>query len=417
MLTTKRLVALAGVATVAVLIQLSAAQATTTSDRSAAILIYPKIAVDSSNGTDTVVQLTNANQTGSVLAHCFYVNATSHCTNTGEPCFSGAACGGLGACVPGWSEIDFSVALTPDQPFYWVAGAGRNSACAAQHTCEPLPLRGLGVCANGGGFPCTKNEDCASIGGVCIGGGVTNAGTAVPPAPDDPFVGELKCVQINADGTPANRNDLIGKATLITTPPEALNGGIDAQSYNAVGLKTNSSESVNDDRVLVIGGPNREYQSCSSTLILDHIFDGAPDPIDQQRVVTDLTLVPCSEDFAVGGSNLGRSTAQFLVFNEFEQRFSASRPIICFDEVLLSNIDTRNNARSVFSVNVAGTIAGQTRIRAVGAGLVGVARLMKTSSFPPTQPVRPVVGFGAGYNLHQQGERNDAGQEDYIILP
>jgi hypothetical protein len=113
---------------------------------------------------------------------------------------------------------------------------------------------------------------------------------------------------------------------------------------------------------------------------------------------------------------VGRSTAQFLVFNEFEQRFSTSRLIDCFDEVLLSNIDTRNNTRSIFSINVSGTIAGQSRIRGVGAGLLGSARVQR-SSFPPSNVTLPVQGLGAGYNIHEEGQRNSSDEEDFIVIP
>jgi len=337
--------------------------------------------------------------------------------------------------------LDFFLTLTPDQPFYWLAGTGRNKVCADSGDCDPIPLGSFGVCANGtaAGMPCTKNDDCGQT-GICVGGSQSNAGTSIPPVPDDPFVGELKCVQINADGSPAASDDLIGQATIITSRPGLdPSTDTDAQSYAAVGLRTfarcsgsgapcardadcgggqTCNRTVNTDRALVIGGPVdvAEYQSCPSVLIVDHLFDGAPDPIDGDSVVTDLTLVPCSEDFALGAANLGAATAQFLVFNEFEQRFSTSRRVECFDEVLLSNIDTRNNQKSIFSINVAGTIAGQTRIRAVGDGLLGVARLMK-ASFPPSSPRPEVIGIGTGYNLHQEGQRTGSGQEDVLMLP
>ena len=132
--------------------------------------------------------------------------------------------------------------------------------------------------------------------------------------------------------------------------------------------------------------------------------------------------MPCTEDFATGTANLGRSTAQFLVFNEFEQRFSTTEPVTCFDETLLSNLDTSDNERSVFSINVSGTIAGQSRINAVGSGLIGVARTMKTDlSLEEVSDIQrfggglpPVFGPGAAYELHQQGQRDDV---DEIILP
>jgi hypothetical protein len=259
--------------------------------------------------------------------------------------------------------------------------------------------------------------------------------------PDLDFIGELKCVIISGDGTPTARNDIIGTATIVTN----LDGPIDAQSYNAVGVQANfrcsndpevvcssnadcgggtCEPAVNEDDVLRLGAdanPDAEYQACPETLVVDHLFDGAPDPIGGGIFLTDLTLVPCSENFALGVADLGRSTAQFLVFNEFEQRFSTSRPVTCFDETLLSNVDTRNNARSIFSVNVSGTIAGQSRIRPVGSGLLGVARVMKAdtslediASEVNAVGLPPVFAPGAGYDLHQQGQREN---EDLIVLP
>ena len=462
MLTMKRVVGPLSLAAAGLFLAVAVGNAATTSDQPAAILIYPKIVVNNEGPlTDTIIEIANTN-VNPVDLHCFYVNATSHCSNTGLPCDSGLDCVGAspGACVPGWGETDFHVALTQNQPFYWTASAGRNRTCANNDpaTCEPLPLIGIGVC-QGGSPLCTQNADCG-IGGTCLFNGQSNAGTSVPPVPEDiTFVGELKCVVVSEQGGPEiNSNLIYGTATIVT----GGGGPVDAQSYNAVGIRSRtgfcSAPAFPDlvfcdtdsecgaavcvklggpadwefGRVLTLG-PSEEirilYQSCPETLILDHIFDGAPDPItpivDDPLAggffYTDLTLVPCSEDFATGTANLGRSTAQFLVFNEFEQRFSSTLPVTCFDERLLSNIDTRNNGRSIFSVNVSGTIAGQTRIRAVGSGLIGVARAMK--SFIPIDILAeqasfvglpPVFAPGAAYELHQQGDRTAA---DEIILP
>ena len=64
------------------------------------------------------------------------------------------------------------------------------------------------------------------------------------------------------------------------------------------------------------------------------------DPTFKARVGTDLTLVPCTEDFENQRPELSKTTAQFLVFNEFEQRLSTSTTVECFKEIRLSNIDT-----------------------------------------------------------------------------
>jgi hypothetical protein len=441
MLTMKRLVGPLNLAAAALLLAAGVAQASTTSDQAAAVVIYPKVVFNTDPPTDTIIEIANASTTA-VNLHCFYVNATSHCTNTGLPCDSGLDCG-AGSCVPGWSETDFSVTLTHDQPFYWLASTGRNRSCVQEGTCEPLPLVGLGVC-DGGTPLCTTNADCGT-GGHCNLGGGSNAGTLVPPVSDESlFVGELKCATVDAaTGLPLLSNQVYGTATIVTN----FGGVVDAQSYNAVGVQARTNacsisgepcdvtadcgtgggtcaprvDPVLDTSVLELGLAPSPYEACPETLILDHIFDGAPDPVGVGIFVTDLTLVPCSEDFATGAANLGRSTAQFLVFNEFEQRFSASQPVTCFDETLLSNIDTRNNTRSIFSVNVSGTIAGQSRIRAVGSGLLGVARTMKPdtdlagiSEQLNTGGLPPVFAPGAGYELHQQGERD---QTDEIVLP
>src|SRR5262249_32796732 len=143
------------------------------------------------------------------------------------------------------------------------------------------------------------------------------------------------------------------------------------------------------------GGSGAEYQACPSTLILDHLFDGAVDPVTvpipgvdrlvvRRTVTSTLTLVPCGDDFV--SQTPGSTTAQFLGFNEVEQRFWRSRTVNCLLDSQLSNIDTRNPTRSIFSAGVAGTIAGQTRIRGVGSaatgnGLLGVAQMLVSNSF------------------------------------
>jgi hypothetical protein len=183
----------------------------------------------------------------------------------------------------------------------------------------------------------------------------------------------------------------------------------------------------NEDQTLVLGRPGDpgvEYNGCPNILILDHFFDFAVDPTnapgfgvnpDSTMVTTDLTLVPCSEDFL--NQQTFSTTVQFLVFNEFEQRFSTSRQADCLFQVQLSNIDTATNNRSIFSAQVMGTLTGQTRIRGVvgsnpmyGNTLVGVADEFHVStSIPPV----PVGGTGS-FNLHAQGVRP---QMDFIYMP
>jgi hypothetical protein len=232
-------------------------------------------------------------------------------------------------------------------------------------------------------------------------------------------MGELKCIEVGPDGAPIDRNDLKGEVTIVRVSETEL----DARGYNAVGLQ--AIEGANDgDNTLVIG---EEYSGCPAVLILNHFFDDAIEPINDNYVRTDLTLVPCSQDFRLQAPF--DSTVQFLVFNEFEQRFSASFRVNCFRETPLSDIDTRPRSlsdtlasstgdyRSIFNVNVQGTLSGQTRIRGVdddseehGNGFIGVAEEFHRSS---ETDLSTIVG-SAAFNIHQAGNRED---NDRIQIP
>lgn len=62
------------------------------SDRAAAIVVYPHIEVGNpGSGNDTLIRLSNASDSDAILAHCFYVNANSHCAGGSN---DGAICNG-----------------------------------------------------------------------------------------------------------------------------------------------------------------------------------------------------------------------------------------------------------------------------------------------------------------------------------
>src|SRR2546427_3041007 len=100
-----------------------AARALTNSDKPAAILIWPKIVVDTSGAfglpTDTLIQLSSSVTLATGLqkqAHCFFINGNSHCAanadSPGAVCQAGTSCSagaGRASCDPGWSESDFDI--------------------------------------------------------------------------------------------------------------------------------------------------------------------------------------------------------------------------------------------------------------------------------------------------------------------
>jgi len=376
------------------------ARAIGTSDRAASILYWPKIVYDVS--TDTLIRLANVDTANPTQAHCFYIDANSHCSNNPtQICDPRANDCGVGSCIPGWMEVDFNVVLTYEQPLQWSASSGLSRSDLPLVPGKP-PV--LGGACNENGFPCSYSYQ-----GCTCNFGQTNVGTGVPPVPEVPFAGALECIQYapaqgstpaRPDNGPGATNKLIGEATFQTNPPGTPL--IDVASYNATGLRFLASQPSVPSNELDLDGV--QYDSCPTVLVLDHLFD-----FGLNGATTDLTLVPCGNNFAA--QIPGSATAQFLVFNEFEQRFSTTRSVPCFLESQLSLLDTSDPSRSIFSVSVAGTLAGQTRIRPVGTastgrGLTGVAW------------VSTVYG-SAAYDLHQSGSPTFGPglMEDEILLP
>ena len=373
------------------------AKADVTSDEAAAILVIPKLVFDpigrfspNLKPTDTEIQVTNVSS-DPIKLRCFYVNANAHCTNSpADVCFATSDCQqfGLGGlCIDGWIETDFEFTLTKFQPIVWRISEGLTSI--------PLAEQGLNI-------------------------------GSIPPVGETPFRGELKCVAVGPDDSPVDSNVLKSEATIVA----ADKSGIDARGYNGIGVQ--AVQGANDgDNTLILGGDDPEYNGCPSVLILDHFFDDAVEPIDGDVVKTHLTCVPCSQNFVLQNVALFDTPLQFLVFNEFEQRFSASRKLRCWHEFELcsldqgwdrpiGNFDPNFNScrRSIFSAFVSGTLTGQTRIRGVdqddpehGNGVLCVAEEFFLDD--PDGDLDSIHSSDA-FNLHQVGQRV---RPDIIQLP
>ncbi len=450
-----------GVAVFAVLllmVQHGQAQ-TVASDLPAGYVIFPKIVVDSSDAgfvghkTDTLIQLTNTGPNCQQV-ECFYVDATKHCSGGGTSLLNDqGACRTNADCAPGVTcgmsvpaggkpadcgrENNFFLFLSSNQPVGWSADRG-------------------GV---------------VPPDGICSDGPQT-----IPAAGESFFQGEVKCIEVTSDQInppPIAANDLKGEATIYEVAG-GTPGGVDVRAYNAIGVQAvkstgdpflvcsdgagkactgnsdcttpatcvpSSTLCLGTNGGTCVGGAcvggtrstgacttnadcgactSATHASCPSTMVLNHFFDRESTDPSISGTTTDLTLVPCSENLAAppGPSGIKPTVAQFTVYNEFEQRFSASISVGCFKETQLSNIDTLpgNETVSIFNINVQGTLVGQTRIRGVtgsdadvGHGLLGVAE--------------EFVNFGNGdfprgsdaFNLNYIG--TNANKADVVFVP
>ena len=386
-----------GVGALTVLTAAGTVKADVQSDQAGAIIVFPKVLVDTTNGIDTLIRLNNASGTPITL-QCFYINATPHCSSdpnlnciTDERFADRPQCP-ASSCDTQWQETDFRIVLTKNQPIAWLASQGAAS-------CLDLP-NGIGEDSDpDNNVPCFELDGTLRVGE----NGQSNGSSRIPLVGEDPFEGELKCIAVDDSDRPVVRNDVYGNATIT----ESIGGKIDVSTYNAVGIQALPGN--NGDTTLVLGragDPGVEYNGCPNLLILDHFFDFATDPVSGEQVTTNITLVPCTEDIA--NQQPLTTTVQFLVFNEFEQRFSTSRPVTCYRDIQISNLDTRTNDRSIFSAQVAGTLTGQTRIRGVadddpanGHTVLGIAEEYRASGT-------------AAFNMHFQGVRP---QNDFLYLP
>ncbi len=315
-----------------------------------AVLVYMDLELDTTAGIDTRLQLTNTSDFLTTV-DCFYINANGHCGGVGGPiCSRDADCTNAGfpglRCVPGWAKTDFRLTLTKRQPLSWSLGDGLSR----------LPLAD---------FPGQAGQ--------------FNAG-AIPPAPEDPFVGELRCIQkdVGDPERPSDRNDMKGESTFV----RQVGGEIDAHKSNAIAIKAIEGAQDGNPNTLNIGGPDAEYGAfpaagqesnigCPNIWTVNHFFEGAPvvthDGDRASTVNSKLTVVPCSANLLT--DEPGAATLQFLIYNEFEQRFSSSTRIDCYDERRLADIDTREgpdgDRRSIFSVGTQGTLTGMSRVRSV----------------------------------------------------
>ena len=356
-------VALGGVAAIA--------RADVTVDKGSSILIFPKVIAD---GTfDTIIQIANTGNS-MVAARCFYVNNSQ------------------GQC----QETDFDIFLTKQQPTHWQVSNGRPSL--------------TGVFGGKWGI-----NDAGLTPGHVPPVGIGILGGA-------PFRGELKCVEIDPfTGMPWTGNHLKGEATIksLGNIAGSLEGNVnlgttegDVSKYNAIGILGNPNAQPANP-LLLDGGTT--YNACPAKLILNHFATGAVDPVvgDGSANFTELTLMPCREDFE--NQIPASSTLQILVFNEFEEVFSSSITVTCVTSLELTKIDTKfgDPTRSVFGISVLGTPVAQTQITPVEvsratSGVVGVAERI----------VGAPQGWARGaYNIHHDGQFVPQSGADTIYLP
>lgn len=136
--------------------------------------------------------------------------------------------------------------------------------------------------------------------------------------------GELKCAVVPPEGQTdlEFHNTIQGRATVYSSSGRTV-------SYGAVAFQRLSP----GDFTGVMSLDGRTYAQCPDKLHFDVIAD---QPTGAPPSTSDLILVPCSENLLL--QTPATITVQFLIINEFEQQFSTSISVTCFDREMLSEI-------------------------------------------------------------------------------
>ena len=169
------------------------------------------------------------------------------------------------------------------------------------------------------------------------------SGSAAPPFFG---TGELKCVVLPTQPEIEFHNAIQGRAIAYESDGSTV-------SYNAIAFQR-FQDGEFDGTVNLNGS---EYAQCPSRLHFDILTSEVPRP-------SELVLVTCDEDLL--RQIPFERTVQILVINEFEQVFSGSTSIECFDHRPLRDISTS------LTTPVVGTDTAHLILRGVQGGLLGL---------------------------------------------
>jgi hypothetical protein len=306
---------LTGLGTVlSLLLWCGSARADATTDQSGSVLFFPKVIADGTR--DTLIQITNTH-TMPVNMHCEYVNATGRCTVNDAICTQNSDCPAGQTCDDIICQAgDFPIFLTRQQPTIWRVSTGRDDSPTGPNT--------PGECQD-----TVASQECPGTWFL-----------PVPTATGGDFRGYLICYITDANSSPLGQNSVKGKATIQTL------GTSQISSYNAVAVRSQGGPT---DTLIEFN--NDDFNACPATQVFNHYREGAdnvvasgqtgvcPNPGDCP-VTTELTLVPCSLNFAdVLSANPPTATAQFRICDEMEScTASAATTFSCWLNSSLGDI-------------------------------------------------------------------------------
>lgn len=327
----------------------------TATDRAGTIIMFPKVIADGER--DTIIQITNTMNTER-RAHCAYVPGQGFCsTSTDVVCnppparVSGCPAGELCLPVP-WTEVNFDIILTAQQPTMWRVSTGRlaDPTDPLNGNCTELLVTGD-----------VLRQSCPGLDPLDI-----------PPAPGQPFRGQLICYETDDSGFPMAGNALKGEAILETlgaSPPQV-------SQYNSINIEGDSDATNEDVGDLALKLNSNEFNVCPDFIEFNNYAHLGSDPIALDApnglcntggictggtnpgttctlpggtecldggtcvgpcpVRTEVTFVPCTQNFEIGVPI--PTTVQVRAIDELEASNSTAFELTCWANLSLEDI-------------------------------------------------------------------------------
>ena len=179
--------------------------------------------------------------------------------------------------------------------------------------------------------------------------------TSVPPFDGE---GELNCAVVPSSPELSSYNVIQGRAIVFDDTGQSA-------SYSAVAFRRLSPGAY--DGVFQLDG--QEYERCPDRLHFDVLAV-------QPGSASEIVLAPCNQDYL--NQTPSTVTAQIQIINEFEQSFSASISVTCWDRRAL------NLVSSTLSRATLGTDTAHMLVRGAQASLIGLVLDKFTAFGKPT---------------------------------
>jgi len=344
------------------------------SDQAGSVVIFPKVIADGTR--DTLISLTNTTNM-QAFVHCEYVQGAGICETS--PVAAPVFCTPINAagastdctavpgerCLVSWQSQDFDLILTRQQPTIWRVSTGRiqDLFADADGECDNVVIDDV------------ERQICPGY-FITVDDPLNPSGNVTPPPGAPFFRGELKCFQTDSTITSLNAGDALKGEAIIGYDPDSPLASPQISKYNSINIQGELGSP--DDLILKLNQtPNRaaedrgEFNACPEALEFTGFSPGAENETANALapaactmtgcpVRTEVTVIPCSEDFEREEGS--RVILGFQFYDEFERLQNSFSPELdCWATYDLADLTTVTDTTTFWKTRITPQGTGRCR--------------------------------------------------------